>query len=362
MDDLDIDAILEGDDTDAIEALLDQMEETDEGIVFKQGDAGATDGDDHAEATEETGAEPGAEDDTAAGADSAGEQGALDVPAKPQEGGRGESRPVIEGKHGNNTIPYSELEAARQQAREADRRAQEAEQRAQQLQQQAQENSRMERQLEVLTKQLEQHGLEAESLPEDYQLTEEKQRELIEDYGEMGKAMVAMYTRLAQSQPPQPESPTQQPAEQPSADNEQQALMQAISRNADLEAWRTGDSARWQEAVRIDQILQADQKFANTSYDERFAEAVRRTKAVFGDVDTSPDAGKSSNQQQLDDKVRAAEEAAAPPPSLSNMGVGATSPDRPLVEQLADLSEDELAARMESMTDAQREALLSQIS
>lgn len=355
VNDLDIDAILESDDTEAIEALLNQMEETEDGIVFEQDEAAASDGDD--QAAEAEGAESGAEDDADLSGDSSGVE--QEAAKEPQDSGKGAERPVIEGKHGNNIIPYSELETARHQAQESERRAQEAEQRIQELEQLAQQSSRMERQLEMLTKQLEEHGLEAESLPEDYQLTEEKQRELIEDYGDMGKAMVAMYHRMAQAQTSQPETQPQQSA-QPSADNEQQALMQAIARNTDLEAWRTGDSARWAEAVRIDQVLQADAKFANTSYDDRFAEAVRRTKAMFGDAPAAD--GDANSKQQLDEKMRAAEESAAPPPSLSNMGVGATSPDRPLVEQLADLSEEEVEARMAGMTEAQREALLSQIS
>ena len=346
-----LEQILDSGDPEQIEAALAQLEETEEGFTIKD-EASATD----ADAQDDAAKELAGQDADAATKDNAA-QDENQAGAEDAQGGEGAA--YIEGKHGNGKIPYAVLEAERKRSQDAERQNRELEQK---LAEQSEKDARAERQLEMLTNQLEKNGLDPETLPEDFKLTDELKQQLVDDFGDAGKAMVALYARMdqvgvtSQSQPG-----ANQTQEGASSGN---PVMDAIARNDVLEGWRTGtDTDHWKTAVTIDQQLQKDPKFANASLDDRFAEAVKRTQLAFGESVDAGGAGKDSlsNTNKLDAAVEEAENNAALPASLSSMGVGGASSEKSLAEQLVDMSEDEMTAKLESMPASQREAVLADL-
>lgn len=324
-----IEDILQSGDPDAIDALLTQLEAAESAAAEPQAvKASAKAGDDQPKKAP-----------TAAAAKAA----AKDAEATTQT--PAEER-WVESKHGNGRIPYGVLEGERS-ARQA------AERELAQMQQQVDKNQRLERRLDLLTKQLEGYGLEADTLPEDFQLTADKQRELIEDYGDAGKLMVVLYDRLnghAQSSQAQPEA---------------DPVLEAIARNAVLESWRSGgdsDAAdRFSFAVTLDQQLRNDPNFANASLDERFAEVVKRTQAAFGDAVRALE-DEAQLTQKVDQVIRAAEAAATPPTSLSEMGTSTTTQERTLAQRLESMDAGNMMDKVMSLDSDQLDALFDQLS
>lgn len=340
--------ILDSGDPEAIEAALAQLSETDDGFEIKD-EAAATEVEEQdAAATDIAAEEAGAKAD---------DKGAQDEQAPASEADGGNEAAVIEGKNGKHTIPYSALEDERRRAQEAVRRANELEQ---QLAEQNAKDERSARQLEVLTKQLEKNGLDPETLPEDFKLTDEIKEQLVDDFGDAGKAMIALYARIEQSNV----SAAEQPGTQQSQSNGTAAeddVMAAIARNETLEGWRTDvNTDRWEMVVGIDHRLRTDPKFANSSLDDRFAEAVKRTQLAFGDA---VDAGGNSNKSpsNVDEAVAEAENNAALPSSLSSMGTGGAGSEKSLAEQMTEMSDDEVTAKLAGMSEEQRESVLAEL-
>lgn len=336
--------ILESGDPEAMEAALAQLSETEDGFEFK---------DDIEEKQAGAEGQDGAAKDVADQSDNATDDTAVsDSDSAATEAGDVQSAEGVVSKDGKHVIPYSVLEQERKRAQDAELRESELKQ---QLAEEQQKESRAERQLQMLTAQLQKNGLDPEVLPEDFKLTDEMKDQLVDDFGQAGKALVAMYARMEQSG-----ATTQQPTQSPQQDaGSGDPLMDAIARNETLEGWRTGNTAAWETAVSIDNILQKDPKFADSSLDERFAEAVKRTQAALGLPVGGDGNGKVS--PSIDEAEAAAEDAAALPSSLSALGTGGANSEKSLAEQMVDMSGDELTAKLEGMTEAQREAVLADI-
>lgn len=342
-----VNEILDSGDPDQINQLLESMEETEEGFQLKNSD-------DEPEGQGEPEVKENSEEPEAGNADEA--EG--DQPDVLDGHGEGET-PYIEGKHGKHKIPYDVLENER-------KARQEAENKLRDMESQLGDKDKLQRQMDLLTQQLEEAGLDPEVLPEDIKLTDEMKLMLTEDFGAAGKMMIAMKERMDQLE--QELNSSNQPVEQNSNTDavNDDPVMSAISRNETLESWRTGSEERWREAVRVDQILQTDPNFKDSSLDERFAEAVKRVQTMYGD---EPASGTSSDNnlsdQDADQKIKQAKEEAdssSPvPASLSEMGAGASTVERPLVERLQDMDIEDIQAQMENMSQSQRDKLLAQL-
>ncbi|WP_148610655.1 hypothetical protein [Aeromonas sobria] len=292
---------------DELEAMLEAIE--------REPDAELDDG----TATEQTDVDP---------APSAGEVAAGIEQANTEQGGEGVAEPekVILAKSGQHTIPYEVLEQARNEAKQL------REQLAQSQQAQAERDK-----LQAL---LEKNGIDPSVDPDS--ISKEELEQLAQDYPDIGKALMAVASKLDKLEPqaaPQQAQPVANPV---------QAALQAVP---DLAAWRDGDQDRFDMALTIDDKLQADPAWSNKSLAERFAEVARRTKLAFGDEVEAPQAkapGKAADKPA--DHI---------PSSPSELGQTHHAPATG-VERYGAMSQTELVGELGAMSDAQIEALLEQ--
>lgn len=348
---MDMDEILASSDPDAIDALLDRLddEDADETVTTGEqqpGTGGA--GDDQQQTTEPgTGAEPGA--------NGAQQIAAPAAAALPAAGDSALPAPApIQGKSSDNTIPYSVLENERLARQAAQQQTQQLQQQVEQLSQQVGGAGKLERQLDVLTKQLENNGLEPDSLPEDFKLTDEKRQELMDDFGDAGKMIVAMHDQMNAQAPVAAVSA--EPVQQPAVDD---PVMAAIGKNSDLNGWMNGstdaDKERWNFAVTVDQRLQQDPRFADPStLDARFAEAARLTQQTFGDAAQT---GPTGDDQKLEQAISAAQTDTGPPASLSHMGNAETAQEPTLIDRLTSMDHGSMEDAVAGMNEVQLDAL-----
>lgn len=233
---------------------------------------------------------------------------------------------VVMAKNGQHTIPYEVLEQARNEAKQL------REQLAQAQQAQAERDK-----LQAL---LEKNGIDPSVDPDN--ISKEELEQLAQDYPDIGKALMAVASKLDKLEP---QAAPQQV--QPSA-NPVQAALQAVP---DLAAWRDGDQDRFDMALTIDDKLQADPAWSNKPLAERFAEVARRTKLAFGDeVEAPPAKAPGKAAEKPADHI---------PSSPSELGQTHHAPATG-VERYGAMSQTELVGELGAMSDAQIEALLEQ--
>lgn len=233
---------------------------------------------------------------------------------------------VILAKSGQHTIPYEVLEQARNEAKQL------REQLAQAQQAQVERDK-----LQAL---LEKNGIDPSVDPDN--ISKEELEQLAQDYPDIGKALMAVASKLDKLEP---QAAPQQV--QPSA-NPVQAALQAVP---DLMDWRDKDQDRFDMALTIDDKLQADPAWSNKPLAERFAEVARRTKLAFGDeVDAPPTKAPGKAAGALADHI---------PSSPSELGQTHHAPATG-IDRYGAMSQSELIGEMGSMTETQIEALLEQ--
>ncbi|MFB2746843.1 hypothetical protein [Aeromonas veronii] len=233
---------------------------------------------------------------------------------------------VVMAKNGQHTIPYEVLEQARNETKQL------REQLAQAQQAQAERDK-----LQVL---LEKNGIDPSVDPDN--ISKEELEQLAQDYPDIGKALMAVASKL-QKLEPQAAPQQVQPSANPARD-----AMQTIP---DLVAWRDGDQDRFDMALTIDDKLQADPAWSNKPLAERFAEVARRTKLAFGDeVEAPPAKAPGKAAEKPADHI---------PSSPSELGQTHHAPATG-IERYGAMSQADLIGEMGNMTEAQIEALLAQ--
>ncbi|HTJ55865.1 MAG TPA: hypothetical protein VL380_10690 [Nitrosospira sp.] len=134
-------------------------------------------------------------------------------------------------------------------------------------------------------------------------------------------------------------------------------VAEAKDNNPDLVHWESSDPEAWDEALKQDEILRTNSKWANKPYAERFDEAVRRVRAIM------PEA--SSPRKQPDPETIKAEAKAklekAPARKLTTLsdiqgGVPATVSD-----EISAMSPHELARKLMSMPAHKAAALRAEL-
>ena len=227
----------------------------------------------------------------------------------------------VASKDGAHKIPYAVLEHERAEAK---RLREENEL----LRQAAAERDQLKAKLEK----------EGISLTDDQiaELTPEKLAELTEDYPGVGPAIKVLTSKLAALEAKSAQSVTP-------ATNPIEAALQAVP---DLLAWKDADADRFTFAVTVDEHLKSDPAWKDKPLSERFAEAAKRTRAAFGDAAPAAKGPPSA-------KTRS-------PESPSDIGGFNSAPSRLSAEALEALPQEELMARMATMSSAQIEELLSQ--
>ncbi|HDO1312957.1 hypothetical protein ACE1B4_08535 [Aeromonas veronii] len=233
---------------------------------------------------------------------------------------------VVMAKNGQHTIPYEVLEQARNETKQL------REQLAQAQQAQAERDK-----LQALLKK---NGIDPSVDPDS--ISKEELEQLAQDYPDIGKALMAVASKLDKLEP-QAASQQVQPVANPV-----QAALQAVP---DLAAWRDGDQDRFDMALTIDDKLQADPAWSIKPLAERFAEVARRTKLAFGDeVEAPPAKAPGKAAEKPADHI---------PSSPSELGQTHHAPATG-VERYGAMSQADLIGEMGSMTEAQIEALLAQ--
>lgn len=274
----------------------------------------------------------------AAAADGGAPSGAAAEGAAPEEEGA-----FVETKDGKHRIPYSELQTAREQARQFkalyEQTARENELTKQERSQLQQMLDQMNRKVDLLKGQVTDAGKEPAKLPEEIRLTDDMLASL-KEYGEAGEAIIALANELSSIKTAvKPAQPDAADANTDAADVDAE-VEAAITANADLSAWRTSDPEKWAVAVKFDNALRLDPDYADQSFEERFAEVARMTRARFGITEPAPASGKTA-QQLAQEKIDLANQQAAAPKSLSALGRASSQ------------SETDIRARINEMTEEQ---------
>lgn len=304
---IDINNLTGAESLEELEAALYGIEEAGE----PEGDAATPDTEEKGETNTET---PSADVQQEGSTDSQGNE--------QQEGsGQASAEKVVLSKDGKNVIPY---EVLAQQREETKRLREENEQ----LRAVAAERDK-------LAAKLEKEGI---SLTDDQiaDLSPEQLDELAEDYPGIAPVIKMLSAKLNAI-----ESTSRQSTP---ATNPVEAALNAVP---DLVAWKEGDEDRFSFAVTVDQKLQSDPAWKDKPLNERFAEVARRTRAAFGDA--APAAGKETPSAKT--KI---------PDSPSDIGGFNQAAGRLTAEALEALPQEELMAKMATMSSEQIEALLSQ--
>lgn len=357
---LDFDAALASGDPDQIEQLLAQYE--------AQGDQDDTDTEGEQEAValseEEDGEsltpEPEAQSEEAE-PEAKAEESEQEQDSEPKQ------KPVVLSKNGKHTIPYEELEAARQEAKLSREEHQKAMSLIEEMSQKSQE---LEARLSWSEKQMKKNGIDPSDPPEMASITDEQLDALEENYGEEIAGVIrgihATNQKLMSQLQRQPEAAPQK-AQSPSP--QAQAVHEAIGRNESLKSWETSDPQRWEQAVRIDEVLKTDPAWKSRTLDERFTEVVRRTQAVFGDTLDDPASRQQQEAQNAPAKasgkqpqVKAKAKTSSIPDSLSEVSAATVEGEKSQAEMLSDMSMEQIQARMDKMTPDQVEKLLESLS
>ncbi|WP_421323206.1 hypothetical protein [Aeromonas veronii] len=233
---------------------------------------------------------------------------------------------VVMAKNGQHTIPYEVLEQARNETKQLREQLAQAQQ------------ARAER--DKLQALLEKNGIDPSVDPDN--ISKEELEQLAQDYPDIGKALMAVASKLDKLEPQA--APQQvQPSANPARD-----AMQTIP---DLVAWSNSDQDRFDMALAIDERLQADPAWSNKPLAERFAEVARRTKLAFGDeVEAPPAKAPGKAAEKPADHI---------PSSPSELGQTHHAPATG-VERYGAMSQTELVGELGAMSDTQIEALLEQ--
>lgn len=134
----------------------------------------------------------------------------------------------------------------------------------------------------------------------------------------------------------------------------QEQVTEAKENNPDLVHWEEHDEDAWNEAMRQDEALRIDPKWADRTYDERFTEVVRRVRAIMPDA-SNPSRQPSAEQTAAEAKARLKEAPARKPTTLSDIHGGANPTSE--AEQAANISGLELARRLMKMPESQAAAM-----
>lgn len=324
-----LNAILESDDPDQIEAML-------EGKASKDKPAEVVDDEDEDAGTPTDKATEVPDIKT-------GEESAAPGAKETEEAETEETGPYIEGKSGVSKIPYSVLENTR-----SERNALRS-----QLAEVQEKLSAAESQSQKVSGYLEKNGIDLSAL-ERGETLDESQMAALEELD----PAIAKLARITIGVYEQQKALTEQLESKAVGVS---PLELAIRENADLKTWRDKDADRWDTACQYDDLLKQDPAFKNSSLEERFAEAVLRTKKLFGD-DSPQNTPSPKPQRESAEQIAAAKIAAASKQSVprSLTDVGATpSTERTLAEVVGDLDGDALIDRIEKMSPEQIDQMLA---
>jgi len=353
-------AILNGD-MASIESFIDQFEdEDDDDSGDGEDDVSALSGDDDNEDGSNDGAEDGKEAaDDIANKDANTEQApSADQLAATEADG---VKPKLLSKDGKHEIPYEVLETTRKRTVELQEQLAEERRLREEAQTKLDKNTR---QAELLSKQLQEAGIDPSQLPEDMQLTPELLAAISNDYGDLGKAVAYLASKQNAINTPAKEKP----ASEPEAKQLNQEFKAYYDSNPKLQ--EIMDKEGSDEFDTLDHFfnkIKVSPDFKDKPLSAQLDEAMARTMRVFGtDTTTATETDKAATADAESKAKLIAEEklnavrAAATPASPSEVGIAETSKPKAidraraangqdLLNIMAELSPSELEALFDEM-------------
>jgi hypothetical protein len=135
-------------------------------------------------------------------------------------------------------------------------------------------------------------------------------------------------------------------------------VAEAKDNNPDLMHWESNDPEAWDEALKQDEILRTNTKWAGKPFSERFQEVVRRVRAIMPEASTPK---KTTDPEKTKADARAKLETAPVrrPVTLSDIQGGANPASER--EQLENLSPFELAQKLMKIPTHQAAALRAEL-
>ena len=253
----------------------------------------------------------------------------------------------ILAKNGENTIPYSVLESARKRAAAAEQKYAEA---MDKLSAKEANDARVSDAMKA-------KGIDLTAILEQGETLSEEQLEKISEADpDIGAGMRILVNQL---------NAANQKLAGINAQPEESPLEAAISANTDLTNWRKNDADRWELAADYDEQLRSDTAWKDKPLDQRFAEAVRRTKAAFGDQLTDlPE--KTNTKNSEDAALKAAEKikqaaSASAPRSLTDVGGATHNSELSITDRFVDMTPEQIQEQMDKMSPEQLEQALAEI-
>ncbi len=134
-------------------------------------------------------------------------------------------------------------------------------------------------------------------------------------------------------------------------------VAEAKDNNPDLSHWETHDLEAFEEAIKQDQAMLTNPKWANKPYAERFVEVVRRVRAILPDASTPNKP--STEKTKAEAKARLEKSPVRKPTTLSDIPSG--SPPVSDKEAMENLSPFELTSRLMKMPEQRAAAMRAEI-
>ncbi|MBA4141944.1 MAG: hypothetical protein H0X43_02835 [Nitrosospira sp.] len=138
----------------------------------------------------------------------------------------------------------------------------------------------------------------------------------------------------------------------------EEQVAEAKDNNPDLVHWESRDPEAWEEALRQDEILRTNAKWAAKPYAERFDEVVRRVRAIMPEV-SAPKKPADPEKSRADARARLETAPVRRPTTLSDIQGGANPASER--EQLENLSPFELTQKLMKMPSHQAAALRAEL-
>ena len=264
------------------------------------------------------------------------------------------TKKFVMGKDNVSKIPFGVLEGTRQELNEARNTIKQLESKHQQ------ELAKAIRANEVLRGQLQRADLSPEDIPDNLDITDEMLAAIdkLDDSGALSKVV-----RQMKWQNDELRSMVSQNQSQPTSQNATNNDVQnAINANPKLKEWLdNGDSDRVTLANKIDRELQNSPEFRDKPLADLFAEVVLRVEQEFGDLEQTVETVDDKDVKKLaQDRIDAASKTSQVPNSLTDIG-RPTGSEKTISEQVDDMSESQLAAKFENMTNDQMEKFLAEL-
>lgn len=350
-------AILNGD-MASIESFIDEFEDEDDDLGDGEEDVSDLDSDDEidgeviddlddgkkAETSDEDKADKGTEQ-----APSADQLAATEADGV---------KPKLLSKDGKHEIPYEVLETTRKRTIELQEQLAEERRLREEAQAKLDKNTR---QAELLSKQLEEAGIDPSQLPEDMQLTPELLESISNDYGELGKAVAYLASKQAAINTPAKEQPAsapvaQQPNQEFKAYYDSNPKLQEIMANEGSDEFDTLD--HFYNKIKV------SPEFKDKPLSAQLDEAMARTMRVFGTETTTASDANANAEAEAKAKLIAEEKlnavrSSSTPASPSEVGIAETSKPK-AIDRARSASGQDLLNIMAELSPQELEALLDE--